>query len=204
MNAYKFGASLLVASAIALPAAADDVYYDNARVVSVTPQTERVNNPRQECHTEYSRDSYYQSGDRDIGGSIIGGIAGGLIGSQIGKGKGRIAGAAVGAATGAIVGDRIDNSDRRDYGYNSRPVERCTQIDNWQIVNRGYLVTYRFNGRDYTTTMPNDPGDTVSVRVTVAPEPRRNVAGYVPGYPPVYAPHDNGWHRGHDHDRWDD
>ena len=212
MNAYKIGATLLFAGAIALPAAADDVYYDTARVISVTPQTERVNAPRQECRTEYSRDGYYQSGDRDIGGSIIGGIAGGLIGSQIGKGKGRIAGAAVGAATGAIVGDRIDNGDRRDGGYVSRPVERCVQVDNWQVVNRGYLVTYRFNGRDYTTTMPNDPGNTVSVRVSVAPDVRNNVASYglIPGYT---MPRDNGWNpgwdrRGRDHDRdhgrWDD
>lgn len=204
MNAYKFGATLLCAGAIALPAAADDVYYDTARVLSVVPQTERVNNPRQECHTEYSRGSY-SSRDRDVGGSIIGGIAGGLIGSQIGKGKGRIAGAAVGAVTGAIVGDRIDNSDRRDYGYNSRPVERCTQIDNWQIVNRGYLVTYRFNGRDYTTTMANDPGDTIGVKVSVVPEYRNNLVSYVPGHPK----YDNGMHRGwgkhhRDHDNWDD
>ncbi len=211
MNKTRIGASLMLLGLFSLQAAADDVYYDTARVISVTPQTERVNNPRQECHTEYSRDSYYQSGDRDIGGSIIGGIAGGLIGSQVGKGKGRIAGAAVGAATGAIVGDRIDNSDRRDYGYSSRPVERCTQIDNWQTVNRGYLVTYRFNGRDYTTTMPNDPGSTVNVRVSVAPDYRSNVASFgpIPGYPQ----RDNGWNRGwdrrgrdhdRDHDRWDD
>lgn len=203
MNAYKIGATLLFAGAIALPAAADDVYYDTARVLSVTPQVERVNNPRQECHTEYSQGSYYSSGDRNIGGSIIGGIAGGLLGSQIGKGKGRIAGAAVGAATGAIVGDRIDNSDRRDDGYNSRPVERCAQIDNWQTVNRGYLVTYRFNGRDYTTTMPNEPGNTIGVRVSVAPDVNNRVGYLEPAYR-----NDNGWHRGWDKRRheqdWDE
>jgi len=195
----------MLLSVIALPASADDVYYDTARVLSAMPQTERINSPRQECHTEYTRDSYYQSGDRDVAGSIIGGIAGGLIGSQIGKGKGRIAGAAVGAATGAIVGDRIDNSGRRDSGYSTRPVERCVQVDNWQTVNRGYLVTYRYNGRDYTTSMANDPGDTVSVRVSIAPEYRNNVVSYVPGY----ERHDNGYHRGWDkrgrdrEDRWD-
>ncbi len=205
MNTNRFGASLMLLSVIALPASADDVYYDTARVLSAMPQTERINSPRQECHTEYTRDSYYQSGDRDVAGSVIGGIAGGLIGSQIGKGKGRIAGAAVGAATGAIVGDRIDNSGRRDSGYSTRPVERCVQVDNWQTVNRGYLVTYRYNGRDYTTSMANDPGDTVSVRVSIAPEYRNNVVSYVPGY----ERHDNGYHRGWDkrgrdrEDRWD-
>jgi uncharacterized protein YcfJ len=205
VNAFKFGTTLLLTGAIALPALADDSYYDTARVLSVTPQTERINNPRQECRTEYIRESY-SSGDRDVAGAIIGGIAGGLIGSQIGKGNGRVAGAAVGAATGALVGDRIDNSDRRDRGYTSRPVERCISVDNWQTVTRNYLVAYRYNGRTYTTVMPNDPGDTLQVRIAIAPDrDEREVISYVPGYQ-----RDNGWHRGwdkrrdHDHDRWRD
>lgn len=203
MNTSKFGASVLVMAAIAMPAAADDSYYDTARVLSVVPQTERINTPRQECHTEYERNSYFNSGDRDIGGAIIGGIAGGLLGSQIGKGKGRIAGAAVGAATGALVGDRIDNSGQQGYST-SRPVERCTVIDNWQTVTRNYLVTYRYNGRTYSTTMPNDPGDTINLRVSVVPEIGNNRVSF------LEQRHDNGWHRGwgkrhdRDDDRWDD
>ncbi len=201
MNTTKLGASALVLAVIAMPAAADDTYYDTARVLSVVPQTERVNTPRQECHTEYDRNSYYNSGERNIGGAIIGGIAGGLLGSQIGKGNGRAAGAAVGAATGAIVGDRIDNNGQR--GYSSRPVERCTVIDNWQTVTRNYLVTYRYNGRTYSTTMPNDPGDTINLRVSVIPDFSSPRMGF------LEQSHDNGWHRGwgrrHDHDdRWND
>lgn len=169
MNAYNIGATLLLMGAVSLPAAADEVYYDTARVLSVTPQTERINTPRQECHTEYLRDAYSGSSERGIGGAIIGGIAGGLLGSQIGKGSGRIAGAAVGAATGAIVGDRIDNSARS--GYATRPVEHCSVVDNWQTVNRGYLVTYRYDGRTYDTVLPYDPGNKLRIRVAVSPEP---------------------------------
>jgi uncharacterized protein YcfJ len=216
VNAYQFGGALLVATAIALPASANEMYYDNARVVSVFPQTERVNLPRQECRTEYVPDGYYRSGDRDISGSIVGGIAGGLLGSQIGKGKGRIAGAAVGAATGAIVGDRISNDDRRDIGYSTRPVERCVQVDNWQTVNRGYLVTYRYNGRDYTTTMATPPGAYINVQVGLAPPPGYMVypgnaypgavyPGNVIAYAPGYAVRGDGWHREWDRDqRWHD
>ena len=76
MNTKTFVVSLALAGAVSLPALADDVYYDTARVLAVTPQTERVNMPRQECRTEYIRESSV-SGDRDIGGAIIGGIAGG-------------------------------------------------------------------------------------------------------------------------------
>lgn len=200
MKVLNMTAALILGGAIASPAMADDTYYDTARVLSVAPQTERVNMPRQECHTEYVQESA-SSGSRDIGGSIIGGIAGGLIGSQIGKGKGRIAGAAVGAATGAIVGDRIDNRDRdQDATYSSRPVDRCVTVDNWQTVNRGYLVTYRYNGRTYTTPMANDPGDTISLRVAIVPEANPNVS-YIER-------HDNGLHRGwerhRDDDRWND
>lgn len=200
MNVSKFGLSLLVASAINAPALAEDVYYDTARVISVTPQTERVNTPRRECHTEYVREAY-NSGSRDVGGAIIGGIAGGLLGSQIGKGNGRVAGAAIGAATGAIVGDRIDNSDQN--GYRTRPIERCIMVDDWQTVHRGYLVSYRFNGRDYTTTLPYDPGSTLRVRVAVTPDEDIRVS-YLE---PIYR-HDYGWHRGWDRHRgrghWDD
>lgn len=180
MNAIRPLISLLALGVVAAPAAADEVYYDTARVVAVTPQTERVNVPREECHVEYVRDAYPQSGQRDLGGAIIGGIAGGLLGSQIGKGSGRVAGAAVGAATGAIVGDRIDNRDR--YG-GSRPVERCVSVDDWHTVTRGYLVTYRYHGRDYTTTMPYDPGRSLRVRIAVTPEVGHDQAAYLPGHP---------------------
>lgn len=202
MNTTKFGASMLIMAAIATPAAADDSYYDTARVLSVVPQTERINTPRQDCHTEYERNSYYNSGDRDVGGAIIGSIAGGLLGSQVGKGKGRIAGAAIGAATGAIVGDRIDNSGQQQ-GYSNHPVERCTVTDNWQTVTRNYLVTYRYNGRIYSTTMANAPGDSISLRVSVVPEINSNHVGFL-------EQRDNGGHRGwgkhrdHDNERWDD
>lgn len=186
MKTLNISTALLLAGTIAAPALADDIYYDNARVISVVPQTERVNLPRQECHTEYQREAVGY-GERDIGGSIIGGIAGGLLGSQIGKGSGRVAGAAVGAATGAIIGDRIDNSDRRER-YAERPVERCVVVDNWQNVTRDYRVTYRYHGREYVTTLPQDPGNSLRIRVAVSPY-HETVSSLEPR-------HDNGWHRG--------
>lgn len=201
MNIYKFGVAVLVAGSVALPAAADDTYHDSARVLSVTPRTERINSPRQECHTDYSRDMSYSSPstDRSYTGAIIGGVAGGLLGGQVGKGKGRVAAAAIGAATGAVVGDRIDN--RPTQSYEEHPVEHCTSVDNWQTVSRGYQVTYRYNGRDYTTVMPNDPGDTLNIRVSIAPEIGSNVSSLESGYR-----HDNGQHRGwsRHHDGGDD
>jgi uncharacterized protein YcfJ len=151
---------------LSLSALAQDDYYDNARVISVTPQTERINTPREECHTEYVRESYSTS--RSPLGAIIGGVAGGLLGSNIGRGNGRVAGAAVGAGVGAVVGDHIGNNQSTTYG--TRPVESCVTVDNWQTVSRGYLVTYRYNGRTYTTQTDNDPGDIIRIHVAVAPD----------------------------------
>lgn len=192
---------LLAGSAVS--AFADDDYEDRARVISVQPQTQRVNNPRQDCHTEYQRENVYEPRDRSLGGSIIGGVAGGLLGSTIGRGNGRVAAAAVGAGIGAIVGDRVDNNQRSGgyQRYENRPVERCVSVDNWQTVNNGYVVQYQYNGRNYSTVMDRDPGNYIPVHVGVRPN------GYVSNVTyNVYEnddDHDNDrdWDRGRDHGR---
>ena len=159
----------LMATAFALPAMANDQYSDTARVLSVTPQTERVNMPHQECRTEYQQQSYSSGGDRSLAGAVIGGIAGGLLGNTVGRGNGRIAAAAVGAGVGAIAGDRIGNSQsNNNVSTRSVPVQNCYQVDNWQTVNSGYLVTYEYNGRTYSTVTNNQPGSTIDVNVAVS------------------------------------
>ena len=161
----------LIAATVTLPALAsqDDNYEDRARVISATPQFERVNTPRQECRTEYVRESYYEPRQRSNTGAIIGGLSGGLIGSRFGGGNGRIATAVLGAGLGAIVGDRYDNNDR-DAGrerVENRPVERCVTVDNWNQVPAGYLVNYEYNGRQYNTVTNQDPGRFIPVQVQV-------------------------------------
>ncbi|MDP3087259.1 MAG: glycine zipper 2TM domain-containing protein [Methylotenera sp.] len=162
----------LLATVFAAPSMATDQYNDTARVISATPQTERVNVPRQECRTEYQQQSYNNGGDRSIAGAVIGGIAGGLLGNTIGRGKGRIAAAAVGAGVGAIAGDRIGNQNNHGVGTRSVPVQSCYQVDNWQTVNSGYLVAYEYNGRNYTTVTNSHPGRYIDVNVAVSPDSR--------------------------------
>jgi uncharacterized protein YcfJ len=185
--------------------AQNDVYYDEARVLSVTPQTERVNEPRQECRTEYVRETVSEAPrERSLTGPIIGGITGGLLGSRVGRGSGRVAAAAVGAGIGAIVGDRVDNNDRSGYYTAERPVERCVSTDHWVTVNRGYQVAYRYNGRDYSTVMPYDPGHTVRVRVDVVPADGDRVVSYSAplAQPAVYGASPRRGY-GHRHHRYD-
>lgn len=163
----------LMAAAFTMPAIANDQYSDTARVLSVTPQTERVNMPRQECRTEYQQQSYSNNSERSIAGAVIGGVAGGLLGNTIGRGNGRIAATAIGAGIGAITGDRIGNNQNNNVvSTRSVPVQSCYQVDNWQTVNSGYLVTYEYNGRTYSTVTNNPPGNTVEVNVAVSPRSR--------------------------------
>ena len=154
----------LLLAACAAPSYAYD-YTDTAEVVSAVPIYQTVNEPRQQCWTELV--TYYGESGRSNGGAIIGGITGGLLGAQVGKGNGRIAAAATAAAIGALVGDRLDNR----YSYSSpvtRPVQRCSVVDNYRKAISGYQVTYFYNGRNATVVLPYDPGPRVRIGVGIA------------------------------------
>jgi uncharacterized protein YcfJ len=144
----------------------DDDMIVHAPVVASVPVYDTINEPRKECWTEtigYETQTYRNPSNP--GGAVLGAIAGGLIGSTVGKGNGKVAAAAVGAATGAVVGDRWN--DRGVY-TESRPtqVERCSTRDNYRQVVIGYDVRYRFNGREFTTRLPYDPGEFLKLNVS--------------------------------------
>lgn len=149
---------LSILSAYGLANAAD--FVDTARVVSSTPIYERVNEPRRECWNESVQSA---PKERSMGGAIVGGVAGGLLGSQVGGGHGNTAATAAGAIAGVLVGDRIANPDQP----RSEQVERCREVDNSREVIKGYNVTYRYNGRDITSTLSYQPGNTVQVGISL-------------------------------------
>jgi len=207
----------LLTAVFAAPAMADQ-YTDTARVLSSTPQVERVNVPRQECRTEYQQQSYSNGGNsmagaiiggiaggllgnggnNSVAGAIIGGIAGGLLGNTVGRGNGRVAAAAVGAGVGAIAGNSIANNQRADGGTRSVPVQTCYQVDNWQSVTTGYLVNYEYNGRTYSTVTNEQPGRYIDVNVAI--EPRSHIVSQVT-YVETAINNNRGWDG--DHDRRD-
>ena len=161
----------LVFAGVSMAASAGyDAYEDRGRVISATPQVERVNVPVQECRTEYVRESYYENNQRSSGGGIIGAIAGGVIGSRFGGGNGRLIATAFGAGLGAVIGDRHSNSNNKlRQRIETRPVERCVSVDRWETADRGYLVDYEYNGRRYTTKTLDRPGKFITVDVSVQP-----------------------------------
>jgi uncharacterized protein YcfJ len=161
-------AALLAASGVAQagPGRGDgDGFTARVQVLASTPVYDTINEPSRECRTETV--GYETRSVRDgnnTGGAVLGAIAGGLIGSTVGKGNGKIAAAAVGAATGAVVGDRWNDGNTR-YESQPRQVERCRTRDNYRQVISGYDVRYRFQGHEYTTRLPYDPGRWLSLNV---------------------------------------
>jgi len=118
-------------------------FSDMATVKRVTPRYIEVNRPISSCQTTTEAAPPKEKG---IAGAIIGGVAGGLLGSRVGKGNGKVAAGAVGAAVGAVVGDRMQNDDTT---ADTRNTERCTQRDNYQRVQEGYITVFSYNGHEF-------------------------------------------------------
>ncbi len=154
---------IAVAALSGIATAAD--FYDTASVVSAVPVYERFNEPKRDCWLETTTpQAAAAQGDRSPAGALIGGIAGGILGNQVGKGSGKDVATALGAITGAIVGDRMQTSPSA-----TQTVERCRVTDNWTQRLTGYSVTYRYAGREFSVTLPNDPGRNLRVNVQVSP-----------------------------------
>ncbi len=97
--------------------------------------------------------------NRNYTGAAVGAVAGGVLGSQVGNGRGNGAATAAGTIAGTMIGDR---AGARTAG-NAQPAQRCRTVESSREVIKGYNVVYRFNGRDVTTTLPYNPGNTVKV-----------------------------------------
>jgi len=118
-------------------------FSDMATVKRVTPRYIEVNRPISSCQTTTEAAPPKEKG---IAGAIIGGVAGGLLGSRVGKGNGKVAAGAVGAAVGAVVGDRMQNDDTT---ADTRNAERCTQRDNYERTQEGYITVFSYNGHEF-------------------------------------------------------
>jgi uncharacterized protein YcfJ len=145
-----------------------DAGFDYARVVDVEPIVKevRIETPRRECRESVqSVESRPDTGAR----TILGGVIGGVLGSQFGSGRGRDAATVAGALIGSRVG--YDSANGRYARSQERVIERCRVSYETEYEERieGYRVTYEYNGREYTTRLPYDPGNRIKVRVAVAP-----------------------------------
>ena len=147
--------------------------FEYARVVDVEPVVKqvRIETPRRECRdTIRTVESKPSISDPGVGGrTLLGGIIGGVVGHQFGSGRGNDAATIAGAVIGSRVG--YDSATRGASTVEEQVVQRCAVRYETEYEERveGYRVTYEFNGREYTTRLPYDPGKRIKVRVAVAP-----------------------------------
>jgi uncharacterized protein YcfJ len=147
---------------------------DFARVIDVEPIVRRVRitTPDRECWNETQE--IYQPPRSSAGSVILGGLIGGVLGHQIGHGN-RSAPTVAGAVVGAAIGNQIGQQRAARDGYGGvvgRDIQRCNVVyrEDYEERVEGYRVTYVYNGREYTTRMPYDPGPRLRVDVNVRPE----------------------------------
>ncbi|HET9651809.1 MAG TPA: glycine zipper 2TM domain-containing protein [Usitatibacter sp.] len=187
--------------------ASAETYGDVARVVSSTPIYETVAVPRRECHAEQvtayeerrsvrpAPEGYAPVRNEGIGpGTVLGAIIGGVIGHQLGSSTaGRDHGAAAGAVIGGLIGHDAETRAADGYGPVARDevivertpvtreVQRCNDVTDTSERIVGYDVRYEYNGREFRTRMPYDPGQEMPVNVDVRPP----AAAHVPIAGPV-------------------
>lgn len=166
LNITLIAAMLVASGAAQAGSGRGDGFTARAKVLASTPIYETINEPRRECWIEtVGQEPRFYGNGNNTGGAVLGAIAGGLIGSTVGKGDGKVAAAAVGAATGAVVGDRWNGGGTR-YEPHPQQVERCRTHDDFRQVIIGYDVRYRFDGREYSTRLPYDPGKWLALNVS--------------------------------------
>jgi uncharacterized protein YcfJ len=147
----------------------DDHYYqDTARVINVDPiyRDVRISSPERECWDK-PRYRNYRSSNDSYTSTIAGGIIGGVIGNQFGKGSGKTAMTVAGTLLGGSIG-RDYNNNQAGYYDNG---QQCHVTERYRTEQRldGYRVTYKYNGKTYTTEMDHDPGRYIPVEVSVKP-----------------------------------
>ena len=192
---------LAVASVSALASTAfAESFGDRARVVSAHPVYERIPVTREQCWNERSRGYEERRVTRtDTGapigaGTVLGAIVGGVAGHQVGRGRGNDAATVGGAIVGGLIGNQMErnNADEPERVTEvervpvERNVERCRKVDEVREATVGYDVRYEYNGRQFVTRMPNDPGRFVHVRVDLQPVVEEPVAPPPGPRPPSY------------------
>ena len=128
------------------------------RVISSTPVIQQIGVPRQVCTTQQVTSPGAKSG----AGAAMGAIAGGAIGNNIGDGAGRAVATMLGLVGGAILGDRIEGAPAAQV----QNVQSCSTQTFYENRTVSYNVVYEFNGKQYTVSIPQDPGPFVKLQVT--------------------------------------
>jgi uncharacterized protein YcfJ len=134
-----------------------------AEVVAVTPVTERIETPREECHDKQVTRQKPVKDQHQVVGTVIGAVAGGLLGNALG-GHGSNTGAKVaGAAVGGYAGNKAQEKIQEGATYTT--TERvCKTVTDVSERTVGFDVDYRIGDKAGRVRMDHDPGDVIPLR----------------------------------------
>jgi uncharacterized protein YcfJ len=168
----------LIASSCCLPVAAvlAGTSYEEASVLSSTPiyHVVETTQPERQCwEEEVVREARSSPPSRSATPGILGAVIGGALGNAVGHRKrnqqvGTVVGAILG---GSIARDVVRNGERRETVEYIDTVERCRTVHASYQEEKlvGYDIRYSYNGTESTVRLPQDPGATIRVRVSVEP-----------------------------------
>lgn len=162
--------NILLALAVCPLAALGEARYEEAEVVDVEPIVEAVRRiePARRCWIETVRAApRAESTTAPLFGALIGGAVGNAVGH---KKRNKQVGAVIGALLGGHIAYDIARDAANRPGRTARQ-EVCETTEKVERVERvvGYMVTYRHQGDIHRARMSKRPGDTIRVRVSVAP-----------------------------------
>jgi uncharacterized protein YcfJ len=160
----------------------ENSYFAYGDVITAEPIIRHTSTriPRTECrptHTSYI--SHQAPARNNAMPTLIGGLLGGIIGHQFGGGSGKTALTIAGTFAGATI---ANNVNRRQRHYEE--VKRCTVVHDVRNIENveGYLVTYRYQGKQFTRTMDEHPGSRVRIRIQVEPANKAYASSYTSSY----------------------
>ncbi len=153
-----------------------------AQVISATPNFKEVPDHRQECRmvevpvnyeeqVQVNQEVPNDDPGHPVIGSVIGALIGAAVGNQVGNGGGREVARAAGIFTGLAVGNRIGSNPPTKTVPVMQTVQRtryeqqqqCEEVAATKQEIAGYTVVYNYQGQTLTTTMPNDPGQYITL-----------------------------------------
>lgn len=136
---------------------------DLAQVLAVTPVTEDVRTPREECNDVVVTKQKPIQDQHKIAGTAIGAVAGGLAGDAIGGGGKNTGAKIAGAVVGGIAGNQIQGKMQASDTYQTTE-RRCNTVHDVSQRTVGYDVTYRLGDETAKVRMDYDPGSVIPVR----------------------------------------
>ena len=146
-------------------------FTDTARVISAVPiyRTVRIAEPREEC---YEKQVHYRDDDyKSATPMIAGGVVGGIVGNQFGHGNGKTFMTIAGTVLGGSIGRDIGHRNQSYSHYGPQTETHCEMVHGFREEEQleGYRVTYRYQGKKFTTSMPYDPGKRLKLNVNILP-----------------------------------